>query len=281
MDLHSQDLIDKIHKVQLDLLEQFDSLCKKLNLKYTLSSGSLLGAVRHKGFIPWDDDVDVAMPREDYEILIKEANKHLLDGYFLQHFTTDKNSINYFAKLRNLNTTWIIDQDDLTKDNKLGFGMDIFPIDRIKGEKERRKLAVQIKYFIHPLRSNYKLCFKNKNIIKKVLSVPVFLAARLFSKKAINKMQDKLEKKYNFGENSCADFILKQRIMPYKIFEEYTTIEFEGKQFSCIKDTDTYLKTIYGTNYMDLPPVKKRVVHLAKIIDTQKSYTHYLKNKEK
>lgn len=279
MENRSDELMDKIHKVQVDLLDKFVEVCEKLNLKYTLSSGTLLGAVRHKGFIPWDDDIDVAMVREDYEIFIKEANNHLPDGYFLQHFTTDKNAINSFAKIRNLNTTWIIEQDDLTKDNKLGFGMDIFPIDRINGEKERKKLARKLVYFISPLRSQNKLNFSNKSFFEKLLCIPTSLLSKILGRKKINIMQDKLEKKYNYGEFSCGDFLLKKKLMPHKMFEEYTTVEFEGKQYCSIKDKEKYLEYVYGKNYMELPPVEKRVCHLAKIIDTEKSYKNYLKRK--
>ena len=132
----TEELMQKAHCKILEILTIFDDLCKKLNLKYTLSSGTLLGAVRHKGFIPWDDDVDVAMPREDYEIFVKNANSMLPDGFFLQHYTTDKHYMHIFAKLKNSNTTWIESGIGPKKNMNHGIYIDIFPIDSLKDPKK-------------------------------------------------------------------------------------------------------------------------------------------------
>ena len=97
-------LLKDIHNKQLNILLVFDKICRENGFKYSLSSGTLLGAVRHKGFIPWDDDVDVVMPREDYEQFISVANKILPEGYFLEHFKTNKNTCDLYARLIDVNT---------------------------------------------------------------------------------------------------------------------------------------------------------------------------------
>ena len=281
MDNRNEELLNKIHEKQLDLLEKFDELCNKLNLKYSISSGTLLGAVRHKGFIPWDDDVDVVMPREDYEILIKEANKNLPEGYFLQHFTTDKYAVNMFAKIRNSNTTWITDADTLKKEHNMGFGMDVFPVDKIADRDQQKKLRKKNKKYI-ALRRSYNWNTQHSSLFKKIVSKFIlFPIARVVGLYMVNKNEDKLHRKFSKGDYTYADSFMGNcnKFMPYSIFEEYTTIEFEGKQFRCVKEYEQYLIAMYGDDYMQLPPVEKRHTHLAKVIDCEKPYIKYIKNK--
>ncbi len=118
----------KLWAVLLDLLLQFDSVCKKHGLRYFLNSGSLLGAIRHKGFIPWDDDIDVEMPRDDYEKLMTLSDEYKYP-YFLQTPFTDKNSAYSFAKLRNSNTT-MASKHFAFQDMNHGVLIDIFPYDK-------------------------------------------------------------------------------------------------------------------------------------------------------
>lgn len=276
--VRTQEIIDKIHGIQKELLDKFVEVCKKLNLRYTLSSGSLLGAVRHKGFIPWDDDIDVAMVREDYEIFIKEANKHLPEGFELQHFTNSKYAFNCFAKVRNNNTAWIYSSDTMTAKNNMGFGIDVFPIDRIESERKLKKLSKKNR-IISLLRGSYSLKTYHTTKMIKLASILLFPIARMLGLRRINKLQDNLEKKYNYGESTCGDSLRKNKIMPFSIFENYIDIEFEGDKYKCIKDYDTYLRIIYGDDYMELPPEEKRKIHLADIIDCEKSYLNYVKKK--
>ena len=276
----TQDVLDRIHKKELEILEVFDKLCKKLNLRYSLSSGTLLGAVRHKGFIPWDDDIDVAMPREDYEILIKQANDNLPEGYFLEHFTTEKNCHNYFAKIKDSNTTWIEDCTGIFPSTNQGMYVDIFPIDRFTDPKKLKKLSKKTKFY-NRLRTFYFPHNIKGSFIKKCVSLLLFCPlARIMGLNRINRKHDKLLKSQGCGNYTTADTIKNDKIMDYNVFEEYTTIEFEGEQFKCIKDYDTYLKFAYG-DYMVIPPEKDRKVHLASIFDCDKPYTYYTNGRDK
>ena len=270
------DLMKKIHEKALEILIVFDSVCKKLGLKYSISSGTLLGAVRHKGFIPWDDDIDVSMPREDYEKFLKQAQQHLPEEYFLEHFTTEKYCINTFAKLKNSNTTWIERGVDTKHDINLGMYIDIFPIDTIKSSEQIKKLSKKVKFY-RWLRKSYFLNLKNKSFIHKISKIFIFYPlARIIGLQRINRKEDKLLQSFGKGEYTTADMSARNNCVPYKIFEEFTTLEFEGKQFSAIKDYDTYLSTFYG-DYMELPPVEKRHIHFADVIDCDKSYKYYVK----
>ena len=117
----------KVWLIELDLLSQFIKLCNKYNLRYWVGFGTLLGAVRHKGFIPWDDDMDVWMPREDYDNLLKYGNSDLRDPYFLQTTLNDDDYYCSFARLRNSNTTGILVSHRNRCNN--GIYMDIYPLD--------------------------------------------------------------------------------------------------------------------------------------------------------
>ena len=110
------------------MLQEFIDVCTVLNLKYYALGGTLLGVVRHRGFIPWDDDIDVGMPRADYEIFIAKAQMLLADGYFLQTFKTDKEFPANFAKIRNNNTTFIETSIGHLHVNH-GVFIDVFPLD--------------------------------------------------------------------------------------------------------------------------------------------------------
>lgn len=279
--MRDKNIIDKIHVKQLEMLEIFHDICQKLNLKYTISSGTLLGAARHGGFIPWDDDTDVAMPREDYEIFIKEANKFIPEGFYLEHYSLNKNCINYYAKIMNLNTTWIVEENENNPNIKQCLSMDIFPIDRFDSPSQLNYFKRKNSFF-KKLRWHYFIKAKSSSLLKKIAStILIYPISKLIGLKNINRMHDNNRKKYtdNKGPYTLADTNIAPKCFEYKLFEEFTSIEFEGKTFCAIKNYHTYLTEKYG-DYMKLPPEDKRVVHLAKIIDLDKPYTDYIKIKK-
>lgn len=120
--------LEQLKVVELEMLKEFISVCKKLNLRYYALGGTLLGAVRHKGFIPWDDDIDIGMPRADYEIFIRKAQTLFPDHLFIQSIHSENDYLMCFAKLRNSHTTFI---ESSLRDFKINHGIyiDIFPLD--------------------------------------------------------------------------------------------------------------------------------------------------------
>ncbi len=276
-ELMTDETLKEVHEVELDLLEKFATVCDGLGLMYTLSSGTLLGAVRHKGFIPWDDDIDVSMPREDYEIFVKKANELLPEGYFLQHYTTDKNYHNTFAKLVNCNTTWI-PYETKNLDVKHGIGMDVFPIDRISDPKKIDKIARKT-FFKLTLKDCYYMDYIKtiKNKRKRMVGYLLHPFVKMFNGKRLIAKIDKFNKGKGVGEWTTGDVMRRNKVMPYSLYEEYADVEFEGKTFKCIKNKEKYLRIVYGDDYMQLPPEEKRVTHLAEVVDCHKPYTEYTK----
>lgn len=278
MQLTEKNLHD-IHKVCIDLLVKFDELCKKLNLHYTLSDGTLLGAVRNGKIIPWDDDVDVRMPREDYEKLIDYfANGGKVEGYTLQHYRTNKKFLTRWAKFINENTTWIENTDCfLDYDASFGIWLDIFPVDRFKGNFSR--IMSIIKCTKYSVAREYFLKLPSPKFIK-FLYTPYIHYAKKIGYSKINEKEDKYNKKHNKGKYTWAIFLTKKHLIPFSIFEHYKEIELEGHKFMSVEDTDTFLKAVYGKDYIIPPPENERYNHCEtlEILDCEKSYKNYIKD---
>lgn len=260
--------LDKLHKVGLELLTEMDRICQKYNIPYFLCGGSLLGAIRHKGYIPWDDDIDVGMLRKDYEYFkecfIKEQNKK----YFLQTIETDPEYWLAFMKIRKNNTTFI--EESISKLNiHHGIYLDIFPFDEVpdNGFTTSLKLnAMLIKVARDTILVKKGLISFNetrRSFICRLFSI--FSVSKLF------KIQNKLMTIYeNKGYNHCIcsvgtyatskEYISKDALFPTK------KAEFENKQFSIPNKPEIYLKNLYN-DYMKLPPKDKRRNHQAVKID--------------
>lgn len=169
----------KLWAVELDLLAQVQNICKKHDIDYFAADGTLLGAIRHGGFIPWDDDIDVMMSRENYIKFCKFAKKELKAPYFLQTEETDPTSILGLAKIRNSDTTMILKAHEYRnfKFNQ-GCFIDIFPLDNIlDSENERKKFQKKLsrlKERARILRNRFHQDYNDKSILKKILSkVPI------------------------------------------------------------------------------------------------------------
>ena len=131
--------LHQLWSVEIEMLDAFDTVCKKYGLRYSLAYGTLLGAVRHKGFIPWDDDLDIMMPREDYQRLFEIWSKEVDSEYFLQDYTTDtEDYVNSFAKIRKKHTDFITSEEEKTVRYHTGIFIDIFPGDKYPDGKVER-----------------------------------------------------------------------------------------------------------------------------------------------
>ena len=269
--------LQELKEIELEMLKLFVEVCKKLNLRYYVIGGTVLGTVRHKGFIPWDDDIDVGMPREDYEVFLKKAQELLPEQYFVQTCFTDKEFPANFCKIRNSNTTFI---ETSVKNRQMNHGayIDVFPLDWHPDNKKDIKIFnLKNKYYLFVIaRSYHKKKKKNyKQFVGKILTM--FTSVKRGLKK-----RDKLLKS-NKGKTYLANYSGawgEKEIMPACWYDSGVELEFEGVKVVAPKEYDAWLTQVYG-DYMQFPPEEKRVSHHHnEIIDLKKSYKEYVKQGE-
>lgn len=249
----------------LELIDEYDRVCRENNLRYFLTGGSLLGAIRHNGMIPWDDDIDVAMPREDYEMLRQIANDK-----FSQDFSYITNNIDseYFlcyAKLFHNKTTLVELQDPFYLG---GVYLDIFPIDGLPSNKFLR--SIHYKRFYYWRNMSYIVAREssvstNKNPIKAFCAtIRNSIYKKIFSLSYVLRKCDRIASKYSF-DNS--DMVVNfggawgQREITYRSYlVNRVEHSFEGRMLMIPKGYDEFLKTLYG-DYMQLPSIENRISH--------------------
>ncbi len=255
----------KIWAVELDLLLKFDEICKKYNLKYFVMGGTLIGAIRHHGFIPWDDDIDVAMLRDDYEKFISVAVNEFKNPYLLQLPQTDKGYFYSFAKLRNVNTT-AISYTFKYADFNQGIFIDIFPLDNclIDNLEERfnriNKLNKDNSTYMrmtdpNPSDENKKRidAYSGRN------PMDVYIEIQKTAMEYRN-----IDTEY---VNTAVFTAYKYDTLIYRKewFDEVELKEFEGVQVPIPRGYDGALRSQYG-NYMILPPMEKRGIEHSSIL---------------
>ncbi len=269
--------LGKIKLIEMNMLKEFISICKRHNFCYFMLGGSCLGAVRHKGFIPWDDDIDVGMPRPDYEQFLKVAQAELPPDIFLQTRDTDPEYIANFAKLRNNNTTFIEKSVSKMKINH-GVYMDIFPLDGFTEKKVKREwMLFKKSLYGNRIYSLYDI-EANKSLVGSIKKIIAFICSPNVSK-TISKLE-KLYKKFDYKKekiivNHCGAWGRKE-IVPKEYFGEGTEGMFEGIKVELPNQWHNYLTQVYG-DYMTLPPPEQRVSHHDyTVLDLEKSYKEYI-----
>lgn len=271
---------EKLKKIELDLLILFKDVCEKENLHYFLTGGTLLGAVRHKGFIPWDDDIDVAMPRKDFDRFVEIAKNYLPGEIFLQTRDTDPEVPYNYAKLRDSKTTFI---ESSVKNLYINHGVfiDVFPMDFFPESKIHMQLTILmlslIKIRIRPLYTIDEKSKHNRIVETGLKMISMALSLVYPSYKSAIDAQDKMARSVKHSSligNYFGAWGIRE-IVPANWFDDSVDIEFEGIKFKAPIGWDEYLTHIYG-NYMELPPIEKRVGHhYTEIIDFNKPYSYY------
>ena len=255
----------RVQEDELQILIKFDEICRKFNLKYTLAAGTMIGAVRHKGFIPWDDDIDVYMLRNDFNKLRKIAPMELPENMFYQSHYTDPEYYYPFDKIR-LDGT-IFKETFLANHNiNHGVFIDVFPIDSISNNKCKStiqfyhyrfyRLGLMTKYVNIEARSGKRKTLAN---ILRVLYLPFNLD---YLYKKCETIAQQKESRYKNSKwvrnlNSVGSDGMKETYHHYA-FTKLEFIEFEKNKFYISKDYDEMLRAIYG-NYMKLPPKSEQV----------------------
>lgn len=266
--------IHKVREVEREILDFFAQFCENNNLKYSLAYGTLLGAIRHKGFIPWDDDIDVMMPRDDYEKMFDIWSKSVVNGFILEDERINSKYPNSFAKLYKENTVFLSEgflNNRVTRYR--GIYIDIFPMDKVpKGIISRKIQYVASLINLLYLRRDTSGKGGIFNIIEKMLlktKEDNYIKRRNKANKILqrwNKTDKKLQlvNASTFRESKiyyCAD-----------LFDNLEKTEFDERKYFITGEWDSFLTTFYG-NYMELPPENERVwTHKPVLVDFEHGY---------
>lgn len=266
---------------EFELLKEFIEICEKMNLKYYLVCGSALGAVKYNGFIPWDDDVDVGLFREDYERFVEQAQEYLPDKFFLQNYKTDPKFVQPYSKLRNSDTTYI-EKAVSHLDINHGIYIDVFPLDGYpKDKKSIRKLELLKKIYKLQLACVYKTESSFK--AKMFFGFERFLGLHKHTQKTVEKLEKLISKYPCEGSDLICNHGNWQGKLEYAPFEQYGVgekAEFEGLEVFVPEKADAYLTQKYGDWRADLPKEKKIGHHYYLIYDVNKSYKYYMRKGE-
>ncbi len=276
--------MNEIQNVQRQLLKEFIAICEKHGLRYYLFGGSCLGAIRHQGFIPWDDDLDVAMPRPDFNKLI-ELTKEFKDPFFLQSVYSDKRYSYPYAKLRNSNTCFKEVLFAYTNINH-GIWMDIFPLDGMS----RKPGATKVKSFkphflwfrwyfsyfsgmLHKPRFNQHFLI---DILTNLVAI-LFFPFGIFNwnSKSISKSIQKIPYEKATLVGPYLTMYLNREALPPSVFGDGVIAKFEGLEVKVPSDYHRYLTHIFG-DYMKLPPIEKQMGHHYHVgVSTTTSYHNF------
>lgn len=268
----------ELQKKELEILDAFIDVCSRLELKWFMVCGSALGAVKYGGFIPWDDDIDIGLFRDDYEIFVKEAGKYLPSHLFLQNYHTEPQYPSVYSKLRHLGTAFI-EKNSENLDINHGVFIDIFPLDgypddeKAQKKLERKKLICRIKQ-IASFEGEYS--FKMR-VLRRVM--------RFFGvHKRAGKNSEQFEKIISAHPVQGSRIICNhgnwQGKLEYSPVEHYgngATKAFEGRTVLVPERFDEYFTQKYGNWQSDLPAEKQKSHHLCSVIDVNRSYLDYVK----
>lgn len=251
--LHGYRLTDENKEVQrhlLDILKVIDRVCREHGLTYYLLCGTMLGAVRHGGFIPWDDDADIGMPRKDYDMLLAHAEEWMPEGYELVSGERNPRYPYFFARVQDARTTYILRRQF---DFVGGLPIDVYPIDGMTDNVWKQKwhylrlsIAKKLLYFclVDPYKHGHGLRSLLPRMVRKLFS-PASLHGRIQC----------ILREYSHTETSFwadHDYKPEKGVVPASVYGEPRHIKFEDTELNGVEQPDVYLRGLYG-NYMELP----------------------------
>ncbi|MBE6247737.1 MAG: LicD family protein [Prevotella sp.] len=254
--MEHNEYIKRIHEEILKVMDEIDRICRDQGLQYYLIGGTLLGAVRHGGFIPWDDDLDIAMPREDYETFLAICPSVLPPYLKIGSARYDSNYHRLFSKVYNVNTRFVEHVGE--KETNMGIFVDIFPLDLSDGYSkslERRKWFVK----------KCSVMLSSKAYPGQLHGIKKIIVNSLSSKKILRMaeyvMQHPKSKNKKFTSNFTSHYDIKRQTMLSEYFGRGRVLSFNGREYMVPSDYKAVLTSIFGKNYMQVPPKEKQITH--------------------
>lgn len=256
--------LKELQKMGLDILINVDSFCESNHIKYSIAYGTLIGAIRHKGFIPWDDDVDIIMPRPDYE---RFCASFVSDKYKVSSFDNDSNCRMTFARVYDDNNTIVKSYVPWNKQQHGGW-IDVFPVDGVEDDFEEytkrfskiSRLFRRVQFgrsALCKLSTYFDLKTNLKILIKKILFLNGLTLPRLINSVIMQSKSIEYGATQHWGLVAFDSYGTKD-YHDIKLFDEVVNVDFEQHQVKALKGYDEYLRRLYG-EYMQLPPEDKRV----------------------
>ena len=267
----------KIFSVELDLFNKFVEICNKYSLKYYAINGTLLGTIRHDGFIPWDDDLDVAMPRNDYEKFKQVSEIELVYPYVLQNATEKTDYYLYWTRLRRVDTT-AISLKNVNNPVLCGIFIDIFPIDGIPSNHNYNYLKIQFLSALANTYCHYPYITGNKYLRQNLLCLSKIYVKKWGYKNLIENIENTMMlQPYDYTDKVFVRAHSKEFLqVPKEFFGNGLQRTFENTTIIVPDRYNEILIKQYGKNYMEYPPVNKRGNHHSIFFDPDRPYTDYL-----
>lgn len=257
----SKDYIRQVQQRQLEMVCKLHRICEENHLCYIMLGGTLLGAVRHKGFIPWDDDLDIGLPRQDYDKLLELLQEKPIEGCFLQCHETEKHYIQPFAKLR-LDGTAYLETYTQHIDMHQGVFVDIFPLDKIDapgsfGTESRRLIAKAITFAIWR-KEKFVLRRKGVKRVEKVVSHVLGVLPKKWLVAGQNMLVRREKRSWHYrGSMFSSNYSSSKVYFKDSDFDDRILMDFENTKLYGPREYDRVLGTMFK-NYMQLPPENKR-----------------------
>ena len=256
--------LEELKSIQVEILSKVHNFCVKNNIRYSLTAGTLLGAIRHKGYIPWDDDIDIAMPRPDYDRFLNSFNGVYPDSYVI----APELNWNFYAPYANVcdNRTIVYESSNGHRGIDMGIKIDIFPIDGVPSDYPLYMSKLKRIQFINKILWGKRFEMNQSHNLNFTTSLKILAAKALFSFRSYASYQKELNKIARccpFEISNYAHtwvFSAIENRFKREIFEEFVSVQFEGGTYIAIKDYDVWLTALYQ-DYMELPPIEQRVAH--------------------